>query len=95
MPAYAFSRDAPDGLLSLSHQWPSIALQKLGYSVDGERELIFPGALRVSSLLHFQGIWIIDHTSIIYGVIIFSCFFVCAFTITVGPISWTYPTELV
>ncbi|KAK0235930.1 hypothetical protein EDD85DRAFT_937833 [Armillaria nabsnona] len=36
MPAYAFSRDAPDGLLPLSHQWSSIALQKLGYSVDGE-----------------------------------------------------------
>ncbi|KAK0450213.1 general substrate transporter [Armillaria borealis] len=38
-------------------------------------------------------IWIIEHTSITYGVIICSCFLVCAFTITMGPISWTYSTE--
>jgi len=37
---------------------------------------------------------IIDHLSITYGVIICSYLFVVSFAFTMGPVSWTYPSEI-
>lgn len=42
------------------------------------------------------GVWVIEgHSSVTNGVIVCSYFFVCSFAITMGPVSWTYPAELV
>ncbi|KDQ08027.1 hypothetical protein BOTBODRAFT_585605 [Botryobasidium botryosum FD-172 SS1] len=39
--------------------------------------------------------WVItDHKSITYGIIVCSYLFVCSFAITMGPVSWTYPSEI-
>lgn len=41
-------------------------------------------------------VWVITgHDSITRGVIVCSYLFVCSFAITMGPVSWTYPAELV
>jgi hypothetical protein len=41
------------------------------------------------------GIWLIDgHDSVTRAVIVCSYLFVCSFAITMGPVSWTYPSEI-
>lgn len=41
-------------------------------------------------------VWVVsDHDSISKGIIVCSYLFVCSFAITMGPVSWTYPAELV
>ena len=41
-------------------------------------------------------VWVINgHDGVTKGIIVCSYFFVCSFAITMGPVSWTYPAELV
>lgn len=43
-----------------------------------------------------ERIWLIKgHDSITKGIIVASYFFVCSFAVTMGPVSWTYPAEIV
>ena len=43
-----------------------------------------------------KGVWAItDNSAATRAVIVCSYLFVCSFAITMGPVSWTYPAELV
>ena len=40
-------------------------------------------------------VWVIENNqSVTYAIIVCSYLFVCSFAITMGPVSWTYPSEI-
>ena len=57
----------------------------------------FASLYAVISVQHYLlGVWVIsDNKAATKAIIVCSYLFVCSFAVTMGPVSWTYPAELV